>query len=51
MLVLYHYTTRAKTYIDKKGVSQAEIRLVGRASTMNRFNPLDIEIGITTETP
>ena len=51
MLVLYHYATRAKTYIDKKGVSQAEIRLVGRASTMNRFNPLDIEMGITTETP
>jgi len=51
MLVLYHYTTRAKTYIDKKGVSQAEIRLVGRASTMNRFNPLDMEMVITTETP
>jgi hypothetical protein len=51
MLVLYHYATRAKTYIDKKGVSQAEVRLVGRASTMNRFNPLDMEISITTETP
>ena len=51
MLVLYHYTTRTKTYVDKKGVSQAEIRLVGRASTMNRFNPLDMEMVITTETP
>jgi len=51
MLVLYHYTTRTKTYVDKKGVSQAEIRLVGRASTMNRFNPLDMGMVITTETP
>jgi hypothetical protein len=51
MLVLYHYTTKAKTYVDKKGVSHAEIRLTGKASTMNRFNPLDIEMVITTETP
>ena len=50
MLVLYRYMTRAKKYTDRKGVSQAEIRLIGKASTMNRFNPLDIEMVITTET-
>jgi hypothetical protein len=51
MLVLYRYVTRIKKYIDRKGVSQAEIRLIGKASTMNRFNPLDIEMVITTEAP
>ena len=51
MLILYRYTTRAKKYIDRNGVPQVEIKLVGRASTMNRYNPLDIELDITTEMP
>ena len=49
-LVLYRYITRAKKYIDRKGISQVEIKLVGKASTMNRYNPLDIELDIKTET-
>ena len=51
MLILYRYTTRAKQYTDRKGVPQVEIKLVGRASTMNRYNPLDIELDIKTEVP
>lgn len=50
MLVLYKYITRAKKYTDRKGVSQIEIRLIGKASSMNRYNPLDIKLDITTET-
>ena len=51
MLVLYNYKTRAKTYIDRTGTCQADIRIIGKASSMNRFNPLDIELAIATETP
>jgi hypothetical protein len=51
MLVLYRYITSAKKYTDRKGVSQVEIRLIGKASSMNRYNPLDIKLDITTETP
>ena len=51
MLVLYRYMTRAKTYTDRKGLSQVEIRLIGKASAMGRYNLLDIELDITTETP
>jgi len=32
-------------------VPQVKIKLVGKASTMNRYNPLDIELDITTEMP
>jgi hypothetical protein len=49
MLILYRYATRAKKYTDKNGVSHIEIKLIGRAGTMNRYNPLDIELYITTE--
>lgn len=51
MLILYRYTTSVKKYTDRKGVPQVEIKLVGKASTMNRYNPLDIELGIKTEIP
>ena len=51
MLILYRYTTRAKKYTDRKGVPQVEIKLVGKASTMDRYNPLDIELDIKTEMP
>jgi hypothetical protein len=49
-LVLYRYITRAKQYTDRKGISQVEIRLIGKANSMNRYNPLDIKLDITTET-
>ena len=51
MIVLYNYTTRAKTYTDRKGVSQVKIRLIGKVSMMHRYNPLDIKLDITTEVP
>ena len=51
MLILYRYTTRAKKYIDRKGVLHAEIKLLGKASTMNRYNPLDVELLVKTEIP
>ena len=50
MIVLYSYTTRAKTYTDRKGVSQLKIRLIGKVSMMHRYNPLDIKLDIKTET-
>jgi hypothetical protein len=49
MIVLYNYTTRAKTYTDRRGISQLEIRLIGKVSMMHRYNPLDIKLDITTE--
>ena len=51
MLILYRYTTKIKTYIDKRGITQAEIRLLGKASTMSRYNPLDVELVVKTEIP
>ena len=51
MLILYRYTTKAKKYTDRKGVPQVEIKLVGKASTMSRYNPLDIELELKTEMP
>ena len=51
MLILYSYTTKIKTYIDKNGVSQAEIKLLGRAGVRTRYNPLDVELNIKTEKP
>ena len=51
MIVLYSYTTRAKKYTDRKGVSQVKIRLVGKVSMMHRYNPLDIELDLKTEMP
>lgn len=50
MLVLYRYITRAKKYMDRKGVSQVEIQLIGKASSMDRYNPLDMKLDISTET-
>jgi len=50
-LILYRYTTKAKKYTDRKGLPQVEIKLVGRASAMNRYNPLDVELDIKTEMP
>jgi hypothetical protein len=49
MIVLYNYTTRAKTYTDRKGIPQLKMRLIGKVSMMHRYNPLDIKLDITTE--
>lgn len=49
MIVLYNYTTRAKTFTDRKGISQLKIRLIGKVSMMHRYNPLDIKLDIMTE--
>jgi len=51
MLILYRYTTWVKKYTDRKGVPQVKIRLIGKAGTMDRYNPLDIALDITTEVP
>ena len=51
MLILYRYTTKIKTYIDRQGITQAEIRLLGKASTMSRYNPLDVELLVKSEIP
>ena len=51
MLILYRYTTKVKKYTDRKGIPQVEIKLADKASTMNRYNPLDIELDIKTEMP
>jgi len=51
MLILYRYTTRVKKYTNREGIPQVKIKLVGKASTMNRYNPLDIELDIKTEMP
>ena len=51
MFILYRYTTRVKTFTDRKGVSQVKIRLIGKASMRSGYNPLDIELDITTEMP
>ena len=49
MLLLYRYTTMIKKYTDKKNNAQLEIKLVGKASMMSKYNPLDIELKIKTE--
>jgi len=51
MLILYNYTTKVKTYTDRKGVSQVKMRLIGKASMRSGYNPLDIALDITTEMP
>jgi len=49
MLVLYRYITKVKKYTDRKGVPQVKIKLTGKAGSLNRYNPLDIDMDITTE--
>jgi len=51
MLISYSYATRVKTYTDRKGVSQVNIRLIGKASMRSGYNPLDIELDFKTEMP
>jgi len=50
----YNYTTKVKTYIDKKGISQAEIEIagsIGLSRQFNRYNPLNRTFYIKTESP
>lgn len=49
MILLYRYSTKVKKYTDKNGISQMKIKLIGRASSLSRYNPLDIELSIITE--
>ena len=49
-LVSYSYTTRVKRFTDRKGIAQTHIKLIGNASMMNRYNPLDMAMYIKTET-
>ena len=51
MLILYRYTTKIKTYKDRRKIAHAEIKLLGKASTMSRYNPLDVELLVKTEIP
>ena len=48
-LIVYRYKTKVKKYTDRRGVSQMQIRLIGKASMMSRYNPFDMELYITTE--
>lgn len=48
-LIVYRYKTKVKKYTDRKGVSQMQIRIIGKASMMSRYNPFDMELSITTE--
>jgi hypothetical protein len=47
----YDYTTRVKEYVNRKGVSQAEIEIVRTLSVLKRYNPLDTAFHIATGTP
>lgn len=49
MLIQYRYTTRIKKYTNRKGIPQIKIKLAGKASMMNRYNPFDIKLSIRTE--
>lgn len=49
--ILYRYKSKIKTYKDNKNIQQAEIKLIGKAGIMNRYNPMDIEMTIATESP
>jgi hypothetical protein len=49
MLILYRYSTKVKRYTNRNGISHLDIKLFGRAGTMHRYNPLDIEVNIITE--
>ena len=51
LLILYRYTTKVKKYIDRKGIPQVIIRLIGKASMRSGYNPLDIVLVIKTEMP
>jgi len=47
----YDYSTRVKTYLDRKGIPQAQIEVIGSIGMSNRYNPLDRTFHITSEPP
>jgi len=50
----YNYTTKVKKYIDRKGIPQAEIEIMGNiglSTQLNRYNPLNRTFYIMTERP
>jgi len=47
----YDYTTRVKTYLDRKGIPQAQIEIIGSIGMSNRYNPLDRTFHIISEPP
>jgi hypothetical protein len=47
----YDYTTRVKTYLDRKGIPQAQIEIVGNIAISKRYNPLDKTFHIRSEPP
>ena len=47
--VHYDYTTRVKTYLNRKGIPQAQIDIIGSIGMSNRYNPLDRTFHITSE--
>ncbi|MBN2317211.1 MAG: hypothetical protein JXM79_25015 [Sedimentisphaerales bacterium] len=47
----YDYTTRVKTYFNRKGIPQAQIEIIGSIGMSNRYNPLDRTFHITSEPP
>ena len=49
--VHYDYTTRVKTYLNRKGIPQAQIVIVGSIGISRRYNPLDRTFHIATEPP
>ena len=50
-VIMYRYFTKVKKYVDRMGVPHLKIRLIGKASMMSKYNPLDIELCIKTEKP
>ncbi len=49
-LILYRYATKVKKYTDRNGVLQIQIKVFGQAGTLGRYNPLDVEMYISTLT-
>ena len=47
----YDYRANIKKYIDRKGIPQAQIEIVGSIGISRRYNPLDRTFHIATETP
>lgn len=47
----YDYNTRVKKYVDRSGILQAEVEIVGSIGISKRYNPLDRTFHIATETP
>lgn len=45
----YGYTTRIKKFVDRRGILQAKIELVGSLSVLERYNPFNRIFHITTE--